>query len=147
MVWDRSIRMSGLVALLCLAGCAGQEGETPFGFPFFSNSKPPVADRDACGSPQDCSARLKTLIKNPNREWIGVPQSADGYANGTRLFAYRALRKKLTCDQLQFAVEDTKAAISLLEKPQYERAYALAGEVSREIAAEQIKRCRRTAVQ
>ena len=72
-----------------------------------------------------------------------MPQSPDGYSNGTRLFAYRALRKKLTCSELQRAVEDTKAAMTSLDAPPYNRARALAGEVTRELTSEQVKRCSR----
>jgi hypothetical protein len=59
------------------------------------------------------------------------------------LFAYRALRRKLTCGELQLAIEDTKAAMSTLEKASYERARALAGEVMGELATEHGKRCTR----
>jgi hypothetical protein len=142
-VWFR-VWMSGFALVLCLAGCAGQDSGLPFAFSFGGEGKPLATDQDACGTPQDCSERLKRLVKSPNREWIGVPQSADEYANGTRLFAYRALRKSLTCDELKRAVEDAKAALSTLEKPAHERARALAGEVSHALVAEQSKRCNRT---
>jgi hypothetical protein len=57
------------------------------------------------------------------------------------MFAYRALRKKLNCTELKLAIEDAKAAMSILEKASYERARTLAGEVTGELAAEQSKRC------
>jgi hypothetical protein len=59
------------------------------------------------------------------------------------LFAYRALRKKLTCSELQLAIEDSKAAMSTLEKASYEGARALAGEVMRELVSELGNRCHR----
>jgi hypothetical protein len=31
---------------------------------------------------------LSALINDPTRNWIGQPQSAAEYANGTRFFAY-----------------------------------------------------------
>jgi hypothetical protein len=133
-----------MAVVLSLAGCASEEGGMPFAFSFAGGS-PLGAASDACTTPQDCSERLKSLVNNPNREWVGAPQSAEDYANGTRLFAYRALQKKLTCGELKRAVEDTKAALSSLEKPPYQRAHALAGEVSRALIAEQAKRCSRTA--
>ena len=108
-----------------------------------TESNPPVGDPDACGTPQDCAAHLKRLVKDPNRDWIGVPQSADGYSNGTRFFAYRTLRKKLTCSELQRAAEDSKAAMTSLNASRYDRARALAGEVNRELTTEQGKRCNR----
>ena len=133
--------MSGIAVLVCLAGCAGPVDEVPF--TLIGQPKPAVADPDACDTAQDCAARLRNLVKNANRDWIGVPQTAEGYSNGTRLFAYRALRGKLTCGELQLAIEDTKAAISTLEKASYERTRALAGEVMHELATEQGKRCTR----
>ena len=136
-----SVRMTGIAALVCLAGCAGPVDEVPF--TLIGQPKPTAADSDVCDTAQDCAAHLRDLVKNANRDWIGVPQSADGYSNGTRLFAYRALRKKLTCGELQLAIEDTKAAISTLDKAAYERTSALAGEVMRELATEQGKRCHR----
>jgi hypothetical protein len=137
------VSVGGIAAIFFLAGCAGQESDNPLGFAFAGASNPSVIDADACGSAQDCAARLKTLVTNPNRDWIGVPQSADGYANGTRLFAYRTLRRKLTCSELQRAVEDCKAAMTSLDAPPYSRARALAAEVTRELATEQAKRCSR----
>ena len=97
--------------LVCLPGCAGPDGEVPF--TLIGQRKPAVVDPDVCGTPQDCGARLSNLVKNPNGDRIGVPQSADAYSNGTRLFAYRALRKKLTCSELKLAIEDTKAMLTL----------------------------------
>src|SRR5262245_32813803 len=142
MVWNCfSVWISGIAALVCLAGCSGQDGEIPF--TLIGEPKPAVADPDVCDTAQDCAVRVRNLVKSPNRDWIGVPQSADGYSNGTRLFAYRTLRKKLTCGELQLALEDTKAAMSTLEKASYERARALAGEVRGELATEQGKRCTR----
>src|SRR5262249_50871450 len=126
MLWNCfSVRISGMAVLICLAGCASQDGEMPF--TLIGQPKPAVADPDLCDAAQDCAAHLRNLVKNTNRDWIGVPQSAAGYSNGTRLFAYRALRKKLTCGELQLAIEDTKAATLTLEKASYARARALAG--------------------
>jgi hypothetical protein len=136
-----SVWISGIAALVCLAGCTGPVDEVPF--TLMGQPKPAVADPDVCDKPQDCAVRLRNLVKDANRDWIGVPQSADGYSNGTRLFAYRALRRKLTCGELQLAIEDTKGAMSTLEQASYERARALAGEVMRELATEQGKRCTR----
>jgi hypothetical protein len=136
--------MSGVAVVLSLAGCASEQGGVPFASLLAGEPAPLATAPDTCATLRDCSERLKSLVKNPNREWIGVPQSADEYSDGTRLFAYRALRKKLTCGELKLAVEDTKVALSTLEKPPHERAHILAGEVSRALIAEQAKRCSRT---
>jgi hypothetical protein len=131
-----------LVALL-VAGCA-----SPGDFALFkssdANEKASLAapaGEDRCPTPEKCAKELRKMINDPTREWIGQPQSPDGYANGTRLFAYRALRKKLTCNELKRALEDMNAATSLLQPAQYDQARALTVAVAREIKAEQGRRC------
>ena len=59
---------------------------------------------EICAPPQQCAVQLTVLVDDPKRDWVGQPQSADGYADGTRLFAYRALRKKLTCGELKLSM-------------------------------------------
>ena len=56
----------------------------------------PPRQAAACKTDNDCVVILSALIKDPKRAWIGRPQSAAEYANGTRFFAYRALRRTLT---------------------------------------------------
>ena len=94
-----------------------------------------------CQTPQQCAVQLRVLVDDPKRDWVGQPQSADGYADGTRLFAYRVLRKKLTCGELKRAVDDTTAATGLLQPARYEKVRTLATAVSRELRAEHGKRC------
>jgi hypothetical protein len=134
-------KISVISAVLLVSGCAGSDG---FTFPFSDPDQKAQATSfaDACGTPQDCAAHLKKLVSDPKREWIGVPQSPEGYADGTRLFAYRSLRKKLNCNELQRAVEDTKAATVSLQEPRYARVRILVSDVARELNAEQAKRCR-----
>lgn len=57
---------------------------------------------------------VERLIDDPTRSWIGKRPTATVYANGTRLFAYRALRAKLSCSELTLALEETQAAASSL---------------------------------
>jgi hypothetical protein len=79
------------------------------------------------------------MVRDPNRDWIGQPQSPDAYANGTRLFAYRALRRNLTCTELKRAREDISATRPLLEPARYARTHALMTEVARELNSERGK--------
>jgi hypothetical protein len=81
------------------------------------------------------------MVDDPMRDWVGQPQSADGYTNGTRLFAYRALRKKLTCSELKRALDEMTAATPLLQPARYENVRTLAIIVARELKAEHGKRC------
>ena len=113
--------------------------------------KTPKQDRaaeTACASGSACMVRLKTMIENPNRDWVGQPQAPVEYANGTRLFAYRALRGQLTCPQLASALGEIGAAAKAFAAPvagvsaqQAERVLALNAEMERELRAEFGGRC------
>ena len=100
-------------------------------------------EADTCPTPEKCAAQLRILVSDPVRNWVGQPQSADAYANGTRLFAYRALKKKLSCDELRRALAETEAAGPSLQAPRYAGARKLMSEVRGELGAEKSKRCRR----
>ena len=67
-----------------------------------------------CKSDSECVVILSALINDPKRSWIGQPQSAAEYANGTRFFAYRALRTRLSCRELNRAIGDTIVAAARL---------------------------------
>jgi hypothetical protein len=92
---------------------------------------------------------LKTMIDSPDRGWIGQRQPPDTYANGTRLFAYRALRPQLTCGELNLAVNELAAASRALGGPvsgmtpdQVSRTRSLCSQVESELAREREGRCR-----
>jgi hypothetical protein len=131
---------SGVIFGLLLSGCASSGGFTLFSLS--PSEEKPAPSAEACPTPEACAAQLKKMVGDPKRDWIGRPQSPDDYANGTRLFAYRALRKKLTCKELKGAIEDTKAAAALLQSPHHERARALTTTVARELKSEQDRRCK-----
>jgi hypothetical protein len=101
-----------------------------------------------CASGSACMVRLKAMIENPNRDWIGRPQAPAEFANGTRLFAYRALRGQLTCPQLASALGEIGAAaktfaapVAGVSAPQAERVLVLNAEVQGELRAEFGGRC------
>ena len=126
-----------MVSLVLLSGCAA-----PGSSPLFGGSDTAVHEEgESCSTTEKCAEQLRKMIKDPKRDWIGRPQSPEIYANGTRLFAYRALRKKLTCNELKRALEDATATPSLLPA-QYERVRVLATAVAQELKSEQDKRCR-----
>jgi len=60
---------------------------------------------------------LGVLINDPNRGWLTEPQSAVEYANGARFFAYRALRRTLSCRELILASQDLTIAATRLSAP------------------------------
>ena len=131
-----------LSGLLLLSGCS-----SPGAFSLFAISDaretltPADPTESTCPTPEKCAAQLRVLVDDPVRDWVGQPQSADSYTNGTRLFAYRALRKKLTCSELKRALDETTAATAFLQPPRYDNVRALATTVAKELKAEQGKRC------
>src|SRR5262245_55763802 len=57
-----------------------------------------------CVTPDECASLLKAMVDDRSRTWMRERPSATAYANGTRQFAYRALRSALSCAELANAV-------------------------------------------
>jgi hypothetical protein len=70
-----------------------------------------------CKGDNDCDRMLGALINDPKRGWLTEPQSAAEYANGARFFAYRALRRTLSCRELILASQDLTIAAARLSAP------------------------------
>lgn len=132
-----------LFGLVLLAGCASQIGSSlfPMGDTGATSSSVAPEKVDACSTPEACGMRLKKIIKDPKRDWVGQLQTPDVYANGTRLFSYRALRKKLSCGELDAALNEFKQAAPSLQAGHYERVRVLLTTVNRELRTERNKRC------
>lgn len=175
----RSIRplacATRLVALsLLLSGCAGLKSEVrapslkdgpapsaeaatvrPAPLMKASNVDPgtPAAPARRSGgagcADQGCLDRLKGMLADRERTWIGRPQSPRDHTDGTRQFAYRALRGKLTCKELTLAMDEIAAAMRALVAPvagvapdQVARVRVLDAQVQDELRAEHGSRCR-----
>jgi len=87
--------------------------------------------------------------ENPKRGWVGEHQSPAAYIDGTRLFAYRALRTKLSCRELNLALTETRTVSKSLagEVPgasadQISRTRALNSQVEGELLRERGVRCK-----
>jgi len=94
---------------------------------------------------------LRSLVSDKSRSWIREPPTPEAYASGVRLFAYKAQKKELTCEELSRGkLEADTAKYSLasvgnkLTPSQVARSSMLAGEVSRELQAEMSRRCRKS---
>jgi hypothetical protein len=140
--------VASFAALLTMSACStGSSFSLLPGLPGLGgneNASPGAThEADACPTPEKCATQLRILVSDPVRNWVGQPQSAEAYANGTRLFAYRALKKKLTCDELRRALVETETAGPSLQGPRYEGARKLMSEVRRELGAEKTKRCQK----
>lgn len=157
----RPLHVASIVAALLLTGCAVTGGQSPpesggfldklLGAPAVSAGPAPAPEPayEDCGTAAQCRSMLKTMIDNRDRSWVGQHQPPAAYANGTRLFAYRALRKKLNCRELGLALEEVGAAAKAyggavpgVTPDQASRTRALSAQVEGELAKERAGRCR-----
>lgn len=102
----------------------------------------------------ECIARrqsaLRQLVAEPSRSWVKQPASAEAYASGVRLFAFKTKKKDLSCDELKHGKHEADAGASVLRGPQgksltpaqVSRGVMLAGEVSKELSREIARRCK-----
>ena len=102
-----SLAVLSIAILFVMSGCSSPDGFALFAGTGADGKSADASDANTCPTPEKCAAQLKILVSDPVRDWIGQPQPPDSYANGTRLFAYRALKKKLTCDELGRALAET----------------------------------------
>jgi hypothetical protein len=146
MIFDRR-RMHRLPALMLLlapvqfAGCSG-------------NDTGPSSGLTCVDDSEDCVNRrqktLRYLVEDKDRTWVKTQPPAEAYASGVRLFALKSKKKELSCEELTHARNEADRAPAVLHGPeganltpaQVSRGVMLAGEVSRELAAEMRKRCR-----
>jgi hypothetical protein len=105
-------------------------------------------DTVRCGVGIDCLAVLQAMIGDPRQSWMMRAPTPVEFANGTRLFAYRALRKTLDCGKLRFAAAELQWAIDTfgrdvdgMDGAHRTRVSALAIDVRGELEAEIKQRC------
>ena len=163
--------VAGVAALVAVGGCTSSSSQSStifgglFGPPLETPEPAPTApaapaptagpkravepDRSGCGNAAQCRVALKSMIDSPDRGWIGHQQQPFAYADGTRLFAYRALRKQLTCNELGLAVAELSSAsksmggsVAGMTADQLSRTRALSGQVEGELTRERLGRCR-----
>jgi len=94
---------------------------------------------------------LKSMLADKNRAWVKDPATAHAHASGVRLFAFRARKKELSCEELAHGRREADGAgRSLrgaegqgLSPAQIARATMFAAEVSRELSTEmRARRCK-----
>ncbi len=105
-------------------------------------------DTARCGVGVDCLAVLRAMIADPKQSWMMRAPTPMEFSNGTRLFAYRALRKTLDCGKLRFVGAEIDWALDIfsrdvegMDAAQRARVAALAREVRAELDAEINQRC------
>lgn len=91
---------------------------------------------------------LRTMVADKDKSWVKQPADASAHASGVRLFALKRRRHDLTCDELAYGRREAdtapavlRASAGRLTHAQISRGVILAGEVSRDLAREQAKRC------
>jgi hypothetical protein len=92
---------------------------------------------------------LKALLADKYRTWVKEMPTPHAHASGVRLFAFRASKAELSCEELAHGRREAEAAPKALKgqpgisPAQISRAAMFAAEVQRELAAElKRRRCR-----
>ena len=147
-----------LATCVSVAGCAGTNSTMPMAEalspePAKSTSRnvqTAAANEYDCTKPDKCLARLKAMTKDPQRSWIRQPEPPATFATGVRLFAYAALQKKLTCDELALALLEIDSArktfggsVAGVSPEQVVAVRALTARVGQELRVENAARCAR----
>lgn len=136
--------LSLTLGALCLAGASGCSS-TPAEFTTTSSLNC-VDDSPQCVSYRQNA--LRTMVADKSKAWVKQPADANAHASGVRLFALRQRRRELSCDELAHGRREAEAAPNVLRAnagrlthAQVARGVILAGEVGRDLAREQAKRC------
>jgi hypothetical protein len=144
--WPLAIRRSVLaialgVFALWVAAC---------GASFFDDEKAGLScvdDSPRCVAQRE--ATLKAMLADKSRSWVKEAPTAHAHASGVRLFAFRATKAALTCEELAHGRREAEAAPKALKghpglsPAQVSRASLFATEVQRELAGEmKRRRCR-----
>lgn len=106
-----------------------------------------VDDSPTCVSQRQ--SQLKTMLADKDRKWVSQPATADAYAGGVRLFAFKSRKRDLSCAELAAGRREAEAGPAVLRGPagrhltpaQVSRGAMLATEVSRELNGEMKRRC------
>ncbi len=142
----RAMRLLSLSLLpMALFGCATNDVDTA---PAPRAGLACVDDSPACI--QQRQSTLKSLMSDRDRRWVKEPATAEAYASGVRLFAFKGRKKELTCEELSHGRREAEAGPSVLRgagarslsPAQVSRGAMLATEVSKELAVEIGRRCR-----
>ena len=142
---SRNAMAAAVSGLGLLAGaCTGMfgSGDTNAGLSCVDDSPQCVEQRQTT---------LNAMLADKERGWVKEPTTAQAYASGVRLFAFRSRKKELSCEELAHARRESDGAGKALRGPegkslspaQVSRATMFAAEVSKELAAEmKSRRCK-----
>jgi len=90
------------------------------------------------------------MLADKQRVWVQRTPTAEAYASGVRLFAYKKTKKALTCAELDVGIREAsgaraslRSAKARLSPAQIGRGAMLGDEVSRELSREKKRRCKK----
>ena len=133
-----------LLGAIWLAGCAFSATEGDIG----GKSSYGCLD-DSKGCVDQRQASLKLLLADKGAAWTRHPATAEDYASGVRMFAYKSRKRELACPDLHRGRSEADAAgpalmgaSGRLSPAQISRAKMFASEVSRELTTEARRRCK-----
>ena len=128
---------------LLLTACGGLfDGDPKAGYSCLDDSTECVEQRQMT---------LKGMLADKDRAWVREAPTPQAHASGVRLFAFRARKKELSCEELAHGRREAdSAAKSLrgsegqgLSPAQISRASMFAAEVSKELTTEmRARRCK-----
>jgi hypothetical protein len=114
---DPPMPFAGYTSVASLQNAPVVVEATPSKLATTTGSRRQASALPSCKGDNDCIRMLGALINDPKRGWLTEPQSATEYANGARFFAYRALRRTLSCRELILASQDLTIAAARLSAP------------------------------
>lgn len=144
----RPAALSLVALLVALAGC--QSGNLDGAMQGFGKGDRCINDSKQCLGER--SSALNDLMLDKKNSWIHQQPSAESYASGVRLFAYKTKKRQLTCAELAAGVREADGAPNMLRggagshlpPAHVSRGLILASEVSRELQRERQRRCGRS---
>jgi hypothetical protein len=134
--------MGGLGLLLTACGGLFDGGDPKAGLSCLDDSPECVEQRQMT---------LKAMLADKDRAWIREAPSPKAHASGVRLFAFRARKRELNCEELAHGRREADGASKSLRGPdgqglspaQISRASMFAAEVSKELTTEmRARRCK-----
>ncbi len=138
------IMVACLIPPLWFSGCANKSPEigiTSAGLNCVDDSPRCIERRQAA---------LRSMLSDKQRVWVQHIPTAEAYASGVRLFAYKKTKKALTCPELNVGIREAsgaraslRSAKGRLRPAQIARGAMLGDEVSRELSREKKRRCKK----
>ena len=132
-----------LITLVLISGCAiGPEpiNSTGAGLNCIDDTPHCVSERQAA---------LRILVGDKSRAWVREPATPQAYASGVRLFAFRQIKRELSCEDLSHGHKEAEGAPAALKSAgagltpaQISRGTMFASEVGRELGGELKRRCK-----